>query len=74
MITFKEAALYFEKKVRVVTTDKKEIIGIVTGIENDFDTFSGEDELEIDLINYYLGLPLSEIENIEELKEYNEKM
>jgi small nuclear ribonucleoprotein (snRNP)-like protein len=69
MITFKEAAQYFEKKVRVVTTDKKEFIGVVTGIDDDFDTYSGEDEIEIDLIKYYLGLPLSEIETIEELQE-----
>lgn len=39
----------FETKVKIITKSGKEYIGIITGVENDFETDSGKDQIELDV-------------------------
>lgn len=69
-MTIKEIAPYFdfETKVKITTKDKSEYIGIITGVDDALDTSSGEDEIELDMGTYYLGIELSDIIEITTLK------
>ena len=39
----------FETKVKITTKSGKEFVGIITGVENDFETDNGKDQIEIDV-------------------------
>lgn len=69
-MTIKEISSYFdfETKVKITTKDKSEYIGIITGVDDALDTSSGEDEIELDMGTYYLGIELSDIIEIKEIK------
>lgn len=58
---------YFDQKTKVTvhTKDGKEYTGIFTGIEDDFDTDSGVDEMELDMGSYYLDIPLPDVLSID---------
>lgn len=54
MFDFKEY-FDFETKVKITTNDGKEYVGIIVGVNNDFDTASGKDEIELDIGNDSYG-------------------
>lgn len=66
-MTIKEIEKYFdfETKVKITTKDNKESVGIITGVINNFDTSSGEDEIELDMATHYLGIAIPDIKSIE---------
>lgn len=57
----------FETKVKITTKDDKEYIGIITGIENDFETNSGKDEIELDVgsRSYCFSIIIDDIVKVE---------
>ena len=58
---------YFERPVRVKLSDGRIVDGVLTGIENSFETDSGKDEIELDVGAYYEGIEISDIRSIEVL-------
>lgn len=59
---------YFGKKVRIITTSKKTFEGLVSCVQNELDTDSGEQELNLDTANgTCYSFEKSEIISIEEL-------
>lgn len=59
---------YFGKKVRIITTSKKTFEGLVCCVQNELDTDSGEQELNLDATNgICYSFEKSEIISIEEL-------
>ena len=65
---------YFEKEVRVETVNGNHFEGVVTGTANDFETNSGNDEVEItpkdgDDCEYVIEIPM--IKSIEVVKGNN---
>lgn len=74
-MTMKDIGKYFdfETKVKVITKDNAENIGIITGVVNGFDTSSGKDEIELDMDTHYLGIEISDIKAIETLSETAQK-
>ena len=65
MIDFKD--LFF-KKITVTLKDGEKITGVLTGVENDFDTNSGKEEIELAVDDYDIGLEIAEIESVQEGK------
>ena len=66
-MTIDEIALFFDGATRVtVKTDYgTENTGVITGIENGFETDSGQDEIELDVGTHYLAIDTSHITSIE---------
>lgn len=64
MADFKD--LFF-KKIAVTLKSGETVAGLLTGVENDFDTSSGKDEIELAIGEYDLALEIDEIETVEEL-------
>ena len=58
----------FKTKVNVKTKDGDETIGIITGVENYFETDSGKDEIELDIGECYLAIFIEDIVSIEKVK------
>ena len=59
---------FFDLKsnVAIYTTDGKKYTGIITGVENDFETDSGIDEIELDMgKTYFLSIEIPDIKKIE---------
>lgn len=68
-MTIKDIAPYFDfkTKVSVFTKDGKSFVGIITGVENDFDTNSGYDEIELDIGECYLRIEIPDIIKISKI-------
>ena len=64
-MTLDELKDYFERKVKVTTTDIKTFEGVFWGVEPYYDTSSGDDEMELDAGSIEIGIPISEIKSIE---------
>lgn len=48
------------------TLDGEQYTGVITGVENDFETDSGVDEIELDIgTDYYLGIEIPDIIKIQ---------
>ena len=58
----------FKTKVNVKTKDGDETIGIITGVENYFETNSGKDEIELDIGDCYLAIEIPDIVSIEKVE------
>ena len=55
----------FETKVKIVTNNGDEYVGIISGVNNDFDTYSGVDEIELCLGNdEYMDIEIPDITKI----------
>ncbi|WP_295157304.1 hypothetical protein [uncultured Ruminococcus sp.] len=69
-MTIEEIAPYFDfnTRVKIVTKDHSEFIGMITGVDDSFDTYSGNDEIELDMGTYYLSIEISDITEIIALK------
>lgn len=65
-MTLNEIAKYFDfqKRVTVETTDGDALTGVITAVENDFETESGVDEIELDVGGHYVGIEISDIKSI----------
>ena len=68
-MTINNVWAFFDLKtpVKVKTKDGDETIGVITGVENEFETESGKDEIELDVGNYYLSIEISDIISIEKV-------
>ncbi len=55
----------FETQVKISTSDGKSFTGIITGIDDDFDTASGVDEIELDVGTHYVGIEIPDIISVE---------
>lgn len=64
MADFKD--LFF-KNIAVTLKSGETVTGLLTGVENDFDTSSGKDEIELAIGEDDLSLEIDEIESVEEL-------
>ena len=66
-MTMKDFVPYFdfETKVKIMTSYGKSFVGVITGLDNDFDTESGQDEVELDMGKYYLGIEIPDIISVE---------
>ena len=58
MFDFKD---YFEKKIRVITSDGKTFEGVLSGFEDALDSSSGEDEIELDVGECYIDIDIPSI-------------
>ena len=52
------------KKILVVLTDGRKIIGEFDSVAPDYDTESGKDELELFVGGIYITVPIDEVKNI----------
>ena len=59
----------FKTRVKVTTNDGQVLIGIITGVDNSFDTHSGKDEIELNVggNSYSIGVEISDIVSIEKV-------
>ena len=57
----------FETPICITTKDGGKTVGVITAIENDFETESGVDEIELDIGNSYLAIELPDIVSIEKM-------
>ena len=57
----------FETTVCVKTSYGSNNIGIITGVENHFETDSGKDEIELDIGDCYLSIEIPDIISIEKV-------
>ena len=64
-MTREEVDTYLEKEVTVYTEDGWECTGYAGGVTCEFDTTSGEDELDIEKGEVEYCVPISEITRIE---------
>ena len=64
---YREATKFFEKKVKITTLENEIFVGVITGFEDDLDTSSGKDEVELDVGEYDIGIEISDIKSIEEI-------
>ena len=56
----------FETKVIITTKSRDKYIGIITGVNNDFDTYSGIDEIELCIgIDNYIDIEIPDIVSVE---------
>lgn len=58
------------ERVRVTTQDGKQFSGLFTNTESEFDTASGEEEIELEMVTtsgeeYYVGIEFSDIVTME---------
>lgn len=59
----------FETKVKIVTNDGDEYLGVITGVNNDFDTHSGVDEIELYLgKDDYIDIEIPDIKSVKKEK------
>ncbi len=56
-----------ETTVCVQTSYGSKNTGIITGVENDFETDSGKDEIELDVGDCYLAIYIEDIVSIEKV-------
>lgn len=64
VMEIKELERYIEKKILVVLTDGRKIIGEFDSVAPDYDTESGKDELELFVGGIYITVPIDEVKNI----------
>ena len=60
----KRAREIYWKKILVVLTDGRKIIGEFDSVAPDYDTESGKDELELFVGGIYITVPIDEVKNI----------
>lgn len=57
-----------ETKVIITTKNKDKYTGIITGVNNDFDTYSGIDEIELCIgSDEYIDIEIPDIVSVEKL-------
>ena len=67
-MTITDIMPFFDLKTTVIvyTSDDKQYTGVITGVENDFETDSGVDEIELDMgTDYYLEIEIPDIIRIQ---------
>lgn len=52
---------FFEKQIKIKTSDGKEFRGKLTGFEDEDDSFSGEDEIELTVGTHEVSIEVSSI-------------
>ena len=58
----------FQTTVCVQTSYGSKNTGIITGVENSFETNSGKDEIELDIGDCYLAIEIPDIVSIEKVE------
>lgn len=66
-MTFKDIKNYFEKNVKITTFENEIFSGKVTGFEDELDTVSGNDEIELDIGKCYISIEIPDIKSISEI-------
>lgn len=68
-MVMKDFAPYFdfETKVKIATADTQSFVGIITGFEDELDTESKKDELELDVGDHYVMIEISDIVSVEKV-------
>lgn len=62
-----EQYLDFETKVKITTADAQSFIGVITGFEDELDTESKKDELELDVDDRYVMIEMPGIVSVEKV-------
>ncbi len=62
-----EQYLDFETKVKITTADAQSFIGVITGFEDELDTESKKDELELDVGDRYVMIEMPGIVSVEKV-------
>ena len=62
-----EQYLDFETKVKITTADAQSFIGVITGFEDELDTESKKDELELDVGDRYVMIEMPDIVSVEKV-------
>lgn len=58
----------FKTKVKISTKENEEYVGVIAGVNNDFDTYSGVDEIELCVgTNNYIDIEIPDIISIEKI-------
>ncbi|WP_270302274.1 hypothetical protein [Baileyella intestinalis] len=60
----KDFEKYIDKKVLVMLSDGRGIVGELDSIAPDYDTESGKDELEIFVEGAYIVVPVDDVESV----------
>lgn len=60
----KDLKKYIDKKVLVMLSDGRDVIGELDSIAPDYDTESGKDELELFIEGVYIVVPIDEVKSI----------
>ena len=63
-MTIQDLKEYLEKRVQITTRSGKVFKGVITGLDNGFDTNSSVDEVELDVGSYYEGIEIPDIIDI----------
>lgn len=68
-MVMKDFAPYFdfETKVKITTADAQSFIGVITGFEDELDTESKKDELELDVGDRYVMIEIPDIVSVEKV-------
>lgn len=68
-MVMKDFAPYFnfETKVKIKTADAQSFIGVITGFEDELDTESKKDELELDVGDHYVMIEIPDIVSVEKV-------
>lgn len=67
-MTIKDFAPYFDFNTRVkITTAAQSYVGIITGFEDELDTESKKDELELDVGDHYVMIEISDILSVDKV-------
>lgn len=51
-------------KVSVIDVDGQVFRGVYWGLTSEFDTSSGKDEIEVAMGDYYVSLPIDEVQSV----------
>lgn len=62
-----EQYLDFETNVKITTADAQSFIGVITGFEDELDTESKKDELELDVGDRYVMIEMPDIVSVEKV-------
>ena len=68
-MVMKDFASYFDfkTKVKITTADAQSFIGVITGFEDELDTESKKDELELDVGDRYVMIEMPGIVSVEKV-------
>lgn len=66
-MVIKDFEKYIDKKVLIMLTDGREVVGELDSITPDYDTESGKDELELFIEGAYMTVPIDEVKHIDAL-------
>lgn len=65
---YEEIKEYIGKSVIVTDVNGKKFRGVITNTESEFDTESGQEEIELYTGKIYFGIPIDEVKTVVEIQ------